>query len=380
MGLDQTRQKPVEEEHFSKFQRLPYSFMRSYPLPLKVLNEQQKFTSIEELDIAYFDFGLEYPSFSSEEMKKRYLVITKGNVENAGNLLLRLNSLCPWGILASAQCDCHWQLESGKRFIAEEGTGMLIFAFDHTGKGVGLRQHHQINLEAHLKDPGTPLYEKDIWHDPFVAFAGKVDYRKFGDFADILGHYGITGVRMLTNNPAKMNALEGYGIKVTRVPFEAPADRFNRREYRIKREKGGHLLKIEPSWKKNLRRNGLKAAMMVLCAGIGASALLGYNYQRIHRFDELTAEQLERFTPEEFADYAANAPDDENEKIAKWSVVEEYLQHLEQKAELTEPDIEKVGHLFRKGTRIMFEMNAKRIATILKNHKDWSHIFSAAGP
>jgi len=216
--------------HISKYFLTPYIVIKAYPLPLGI-----GFDRVSEFNITYFRFG-------DDTNNRRYLVISKGVLNCDSNPLIRINSACPWGILGSVQCDCSWQFEESKRILDKDGSGAIIYAFDHLGKGVGLENHSIINAEEHLKNPNKPLYEKDIWADPFIRFGGKLDYRVFDDVIDIIGHFNIKNMRLLTNNPLKLNLFEKYGITIKRVPLEMPLIMFNKKEYVLKKEIGKHML------------------------------------------------------------------------------------------------------------------------------------------
>ncbi|HCA67386.1 MAG: hypothetical protein A2249_02510 [Candidatus Jacksonbacteria bacterium RIFOXYA2_FULL_44_7] len=200
----------------------------TYQLPIKV-------------DGKIFSFSVDYFEFPNDQ---RYSVLFAGDIKNGKDILARINSECIWGRFGSAQCDCDWQFDEAKRRIEKERKGIIIFAHDQIGKGIGLRSHALINAEASRHDASKPLYEKDIWYEGFKKLGFKVEYRDFMDAAEILKHYGITSVRLLTNNPKKINELKKYGIKVKREPIVVPLDKFNEVEMMIKEKKGKHLLRF----------------------------------------------------------------------------------------------------------------------------------------
>jgi len=199
----------------------------TYQLPIKIDGE------IVEFSIDYFEFPND----------QRYSVLFLGKITNGKNVLARINSECIWGRFGSAQCDCDWQFDEAKRRISKEGKGIIIFAHDQIGKGIGLRSHALINAEAAQDDNKVPLYEKDIWYEGFKKLGFKIEYRDFRDAAEILRHYGIFSVKLLTNNPQKINELKKYGIKVKRESIIVPLDKYNKVELMIKANKGRHLIK-----------------------------------------------------------------------------------------------------------------------------------------
>jgi 3,4-dihydroxy 2-butanone 4-phosphate synthase/GTP cyclohydrolase II len=199
----------------------------TYQLPIKIDGE------IVEFSIDYFEFPND----------QRYSVLFLGKITNGKNVLARINSECIWGRFGSAQCDCDWQFDEAKRRISKEGKGIIIFAHDQIGKGIGLRSHALINAEAAQDDNKVPFYEKDIWYEGFKKLGFKIEYRDFRDAAEILRHYGIFSVKLLTNNPQKINELKKYGIKVKRESIIVPLDKYNKVELMIKANKGRHLIK-----------------------------------------------------------------------------------------------------------------------------------------
>jgi len=198
----------------------------TYQLPIKV-------------DGKIFSFSIDYFEFPNDQ---KYSVLFVGDIKNGKDILSRINSECIWGRFGSAQCDCDWQFDEAKRRIAKEGKGVIVFAHDQIGKGIGLRSHALINAEASRHDRNKPLYKKDIWYEGFKKLGFEVEYRNFMDAAEILKHYGIKSVRLLTNNPKKIKELEKYGVKVKRESIIAPFNKYNKVELMIKAKKGSHLI------------------------------------------------------------------------------------------------------------------------------------------
>jgi len=150
--------------------------------------------------------------------------------------LLRIHSQCLTGdALGSLRCDCGQQLRMAFSMIAREGAGILIYE-EQEGRGIGLRA----KLEA---------YElQDLGHDTVEANEGlglKADYRDFHLPAEILRQLGVSAVRLITNNPSKLTALQDAGIAIVeRVPCEAPPDPNALRYLKTKKDKLGQLLTL----------------------------------------------------------------------------------------------------------------------------------------
>ncbi len=150
--------------------------------------------------------------------------------------LVRIHSRCLTGdVFHSLRCDCRAQLELSLEQIAEEGRGLLIYE-NQEGRGIGLLN----KLRAYeLQDAGADTVEAN------VQLGFKADYREYELPAEVLRYFKIDKVRLLSNNPEKIQALEKAGIQVVeRVPcLVDPQETFE--DYlRTKQEKMGHLLDL----------------------------------------------------------------------------------------------------------------------------------------
>ncbi|MBM3500366.1 MAG: GTP cyclohydrolase II [Armatimonadetes bacterium] len=166
-----------------------------------------------------------------------YVAIVKSDVATEENVLVRVHSGCLTGdVLGSCRCDCGYQLEAALRMIDEAGLGVVVYIARHEGRGIGLAN----KLKAyHLQDEGYDTVEAN------EALGFDADLRDYGIGAQVLVDLGITTMRIMTNNPAKYVALEGYGLKITeRVPLEAPPTEHSRRYLCTKKAKLGHLLTL----------------------------------------------------------------------------------------------------------------------------------------
>ena len=165
-----------------------------------------------------------------------YVALVKGEVGEAGPTLVRLHSQCLTGdVFGSERCDCGEQLESALEMIEHAGRGVLVYMFDE-GRGIGLL--NKIRAYA-LQDQGHDTVEANH------ALGFAADMRDYSAGAHILFDLGVREVRLMTNNPEKVQALETYGLKVIeRVPVEAAPRTANREYLRTKRSKFGHLLSL----------------------------------------------------------------------------------------------------------------------------------------
>ncbi|HZR66684.1 MAG TPA: GTP cyclohydrolase II [Terriglobales bacterium] len=148
--------------------------------------------------------------------------------------LVRIHSQCLTGdVFGSLRCDCRQQLEMALTMIAGEGAGILIYE-QQEGRGIGLMP----KLQAYaLQDSGLDTVEAN------EKLGFKADHREFALPAEILLALGIDKVRLLSNNPEKVAALEAAGVEVTeRVPCEVAPSAHAADYLRTKKEKLGHLL------------------------------------------------------------------------------------------------------------------------------------------
>jgi GTP cyclohydrolase II len=147
--------------------------------------------------------------------------------------LVRIHSQCLTGdVFGSLRCDCRQQLELALSMIAGEGAGILIYE-QQEGRGIGLIP----KLQAYeLQDAGLDTVEAN------ERLGFKADHREFAMPAEILKALGVKAVRLLSNNPDKVSALERAGITVSeRVPCEVPPSAHAQEYLKTKREKLGHL-------------------------------------------------------------------------------------------------------------------------------------------
>ena len=164
------------------------------------------------------------------------VVLMMGDPAAPGPLLVRIHSQCLTGdVFHSLRCDCRAQLEYSLRAIAKEGRGMVVYE-NKEGRGIGI-----INkLRAYeLQDQGADTVEAN------EQLGFEADYRSYELPALILRQFGITEVRLLSNNPDKMSALEDKGIRVAeRVPVQEIRGEHSGDYLRTKKEKLGHLLEL----------------------------------------------------------------------------------------------------------------------------------------
>ncbi|NBO37595.1 GTP cyclohydrolase II [bacterium] len=151
--------------------------------------------------------------------------------------LVRLHSECLTGdVFSSLRCDCGQQLDDAMSAIAREGRGAILY-LRQEGRGIGLAA----KLKAYdLQDNGLDTVEANL------ALGFAADERDFSVAAQMLIASGVSSVRLMTNNPAKIEALEKAGIKVLeRIPVEPMIQTENSRYIRTKMQKMRHLISAE---------------------------------------------------------------------------------------------------------------------------------------
>lgn len=147
--------------------------------------------------------------------------------------LVRIHSQCLTGdVFGSLRCDCRQQLELALSMIASAGSGVLVYE-QQEGRGIGL----MAKLQAYeLQDRGLDTVEAN------ERLGFKADHREFALPAAVLRALGISAVRLLSNNPDKVAALEKAGIRVVeRVPCEVESHVHSEQYLKTKKEKLGHL-------------------------------------------------------------------------------------------------------------------------------------------
>jgi 3,4-dihydroxy 2-butanone 4-phosphate synthase/GTP cyclohydrolase II len=201
--------------------------------------ESSQSLSVERVAIAKLptkrgDFKVAgYRSLTSDE---EYVVLFKGEMRPDIPTLVRIHSQCLTGdVFGSVKCDCGPQLHRTMEMIDEEGRGAIVYQ-QQEGRGIGIL--NKIRAYA-LQDEGLDTVEAN----EHLGLA--VDAREYRQCAEVLFDLGLCKVRVISNNPAKLQALEEAGLEIVeRVSIEMPPSETAARYLQTKKEKMGHLLAL----------------------------------------------------------------------------------------------------------------------------------------
>jgi 3,4-dihydroxy 2-butanone 4-phosphate synthase/GTP cyclohydrolase II len=157
-----------------------------------------------------------------------------GDAGDGEDVLVRVHSECLTGdVFGSQRCDCGAQLDAAMAKIAERGRGVVLYLRGHEGRGIGLLA----KLQAYqLQDAGVDTVDANL------RLGLPVDAREYSVAGQLLDDLGVRSVRLLTNNPAKVDALAAHGFGVTRIPLPPLATPHNLRYLTTKRDRLGHQL------------------------------------------------------------------------------------------------------------------------------------------
>lgn len=184
-----------------------------------------------ELPTQWGDFSI--LAFEDAENDKVHLALTLGELDNTQPVLTRIHSECLTGdALFSQRCDCGSQLQEAMKQISEEGRGIILY-LRQEGRGIGLLN----KIRAyHLQDEGADTVEANE-HLGFGA-----DMRDYSICGPMFEHFGIKKVRLMTNNPRKVAALESLDIEVVeRKPIHTGQNPHNDHYLKTKAGKLGHM-------------------------------------------------------------------------------------------------------------------------------------------
>ncbi|MBW3670438.1 MAG: bifunctional 3,4-dihydroxy-2-butanone-4-phosphate synthase/GTP cyclohydrolase II [Acidobacteria bacterium] len=175
-------------------------------------------------------------AYSNDITGEEHVALVKGEIEESDEVLVRVHSSCLTGdVFRSRRCDCGQQLERAIQLVEAEGKGVILYLLQE-GRGIGLLN----KMKAYaLQDEGDDTIEANRK----LGFAP--DIRDYGTGSQILRDLGVRKMRLMTNNPAKYVAIEGFGLQIVeRIPLEIEPSEGTRKYLETKKKKLGHILEL----------------------------------------------------------------------------------------------------------------------------------------
>lgn len=190
--------------------------------------------ALANLPTEWGDFQI--AGYRSLTSKEEYVVLFKGEMSRETPTLVRIHSQCLTGdVFGSTKCDCGEQLHTTLQMIQQEGRGAIVYQ-QQEGRGIGIL--NKIRAYA-LQDQGADTVEAN------ERLGLAVDLRDYRQCAEILFDLGLCNVKVISNNPLKLQALEDAGLTIVeRVSIEVDSAENAAHYLRTKKEKMGHLLDL----------------------------------------------------------------------------------------------------------------------------------------
>ncbi|MCB0321347.1 MAG: GTP cyclohydrolase II, partial [Bdellovibrionales bacterium] len=218
------------------------NYAREHSLPITSVEEILRYRLEHEVLLREVYCGLqetkfgEYTAhlFRDDVSEKEHLALVLGDIQHEQPVLARIHSECLTGdVFGSERCDCGLQLQRAFEAIQQEGAGVILY-LRQEGRGIGLSN----KLRAYeLQDRGRDTVQANL------ELGFQADERDFRVAVKILERLGIQQVKLLTNNPRKVDTLREAGIQVVeRVPVIVPPSEHSAQYLQTKKEKLGHLL------------------------------------------------------------------------------------------------------------------------------------------
>ncbi len=175
--------------------------------------------------------------YRSQTSNEEFVVLYKGEMRKDFPTLVRIHSQCLTGdVFGSIKCDCGLQLKKAMELIESDGRGAIVYQ-QQEGRGIGII--NKIRAYA-LQDEGADTVEAN------EKLGFMVDARQYQQCAEILFDLGLCQVRVMSNNPDKIKALEEAGLNVIeRVPIEVESEEPAAHYLQVKKEKMGHLIDLK---------------------------------------------------------------------------------------------------------------------------------------
>jgi GTP cyclohydrolase II len=174
--------------------------------------------------------------FKDKFDNKEHLALVKGNLNKKTSVFVRIHSECITGdVFHSLKCDCHFQLVKALEIIGKEKNGILIY-LRQEGRGIGLE--NKIKAYA-LQDKGLDTVEANL------KLGFPADLRTYDIAVAILKYFKIKSIKLITNNPEKIESIEKEEIKIIeRIPILVGKNKYNENYLLVKKRKLNHILDI----------------------------------------------------------------------------------------------------------------------------------------
>ena len=189
--------------------------------------------------------------FREKRTGEEFVALVKGQLDQATATLVRIHSQCLTGdVFHSNKCDCGRQLNNAMKLIEEEGRGAIIYQ-QQEGRGIGIM--NKIRAYA-LQDAGMDTVEANI------SLGFEADLRQYDTCVEIIKQLGLRRIRIMSNNPDKIEALREAGLEVVeRIPMEFEPHARSLEYLKTKKEKLGHMLdQLFPEEKTRLEGSGIE--------------------------------------------------------------------------------------------------------------------------
>ena len=200
----------------------------------KIIKQQAKITERTESAKLPTPFGIFQIVSFRDSLNREHAALYMGDIANTNPVLARIHSECLTGdTLFSLKCDCGFQLEAALRQIAQEKVGVLLYVRQE-GRGIGLFN----KIKAyHLQDEGLDTVDANL------KLGLPADARCYDVCAQMFELLGVKSIKLMTNNPAKIEEISKYNINVVdRVPIEVGRNQYNEGYLNTKEYRMGHLM------------------------------------------------------------------------------------------------------------------------------------------